>query len=60
MTIKLKVMMTLHVDPEEYHIPSDDRLDEEVQDYISDLVHEIDGLTVKHIRIIQERKNNEE
>ena len=53
-------MMTLHVDPEEYHIPSDDRLDEEVQDYISDLVHEIDGLTVKHIRIIQERKNNEE
>ena len=59
MAIKLKVMMTLHVDPEEYPVPSDDRIDEEVQDYISDLVHEIDGLTVKHIRIIQERNDNE-
>ena len=43
MTIKLKVMMTLHVD-EEYPVPSDNNLDEEMQDYISDLIHEIDGL----------------
>ena len=34
MKIKIKVMMTLEVDPEEYPVPSDDKLDEEMQDYI--------------------------
>jgi len=59
MTIRLKVMLTLHVDPEEYPIPSDDKIDEEMKDYISDLIHEIDGVTLKHIKILQERKQNE-
>ena len=58
MAIKIKVMMTLHVDPEEYPIPSDDRLDEEIQDYLGDLIHEIEGVSVKHMRVLQER--NEE
>ena len=51
-------MMTLHVDPEEYPMPSDDKVDEEIQDYITDLIHEIEGVTVKHMRVLQER--NEE
>ena len=59
MTIRLKVMLTIHVDPEEYPIPSDDKIDEEMKDYISDLIHEIDGVTLKHIKILQERKQNE-
>ena len=59
MTIKLKVMLSLHVDPEEYPVPSDNNLDEEMQDYITDLIHEIDGVSVKNIRILQERNNNE-
>ena len=59
MTIKLKVMWSLHVDPEEYPVPSDNNLDEEMQDYITDLIHEIDGVSVKNIRILQERNNNE-
>jgi hypothetical protein len=58
MAVKIKVMMTLHVDPEEYPMPSDDKLDEEMQDYIIDLMHEIEGVTVKHMRVLQER--NEE
>ena len=52
-------MLTLHVDSEEYPIPSDDKIDEEMKDYISDLIHEIDGVTLKHIKILQERKQNE-
>ena len=32
MTIKLKVSMIIDVDPEEYPMPSDDKLDEELQD----------------------------
>ena len=58
MAVRIKVMMTLHVDPEEYPMPSDDKLDEEMQDYIIDLMHEIEGVTVKHMRVLQER--NEE
>jgi hypothetical protein len=46
-------------DTEEYPIPSDDKIDEEMKDYISDLIHEIDGVTLKHIKILQERKQNE-
>ena len=52
-------MLTLHVDPEEYPTPSDNKLDEEMQDYLSDLIHEVDGVTIKHIKILQERKQNE-
>tara|TARA_R100001510_G_scaffold36727_1_gene33176 strand:- start:303 stop:479 length:177 start_codon:yes stop_codon:yes gene_type:complete len=58
MAVRIKVMMTLHVDPEEYPMPSDDKVDEEIQDYITDLIHEIEGVTVKHMRVLQER--NEE
>ena len=53
------MMITLEVDPEEYPVPSDNNLDEEMQDYITDLIHEIDGVSVKNIRILQERKDNE-
>ena len=57
MTIKLKVMMTIHIDGEEYHIPSDNRVDEEFEDHIKDFIHEIDGVNIKHIKIIQENRD---
>ena len=50
-------MLTLRVDPEEYPIPSDERLDEELQDYITDLIHEIDGIKITNMRTIMENKN---
>lgn len=52
-------MMTIDVDAEEYPIPSDNRLDEEFEDYISDFIHEIDGVKIKNIKIIQERRDEE-
>ena len=53
-------MMTLKVDEEVYIGPSDDRVDEELKDYLTDLVHEIDGFTIKHIRIIVGDRKNEQ
>lgn len=50
------MMLTLKVDPEEYPIPSDGRLDEEIQEYIKDLVHEIDGIKITNMRTIMENK----
>ena len=57
MTIKVNMMLTLRVDHEEYPIPSDERLDEELQDYITDLIHEIDGIKITNMRTIMENKN---
>ena len=55
----VKVMMTLKVD-EDYMTPSDDRIDEELKDYLTDLVHEIDGFSIKHIKIIVGDRKNEQ
>ena len=52
-------MMTLKVD-EDYITPSDDRIDEELKDYLTDLVHEIDGFSIKHIKIIVGDRKNEQ
>ena len=51
------MMLTLKVDPEEYPIPSDGRLDEEIQDYVSDLIHEIEGIKITNMRTIMENKD---
>jgi hypothetical protein len=59
MNIKLKIMMTIDVDGEEYHVPSDNKVDEEFEDYIKDFIHEIDGVKIRHIKIIQENKDEE-
>ena len=57
MMVKVNMMLTLKVDPEEYPIPSDGRLDEEIQDYVTDLIHEIDGIKITNMRTIMENKN---
>ena len=55
--VKVNMMLSLRVDPDEYPMPSDGRLDTELQDYITDLVHEIEGVKITNIRITMENKN---
>jgi hypothetical protein len=55
--MKIKVMLTLYVDEEVYPMPSDDRIDEEIKDYLSDLVHEVDGFKLKNIKVLIGEKN---
>ena len=50
-------MLTLYVDEEVYPMPSDDRIDEEIKDYLSDLVHEVDGFKLKNIKVLIGEKN---
>ena len=50
--MKVKVMLSLSVDEEVYPMPSDERIDEEVKDYLSDLIHEVDGFALKHIKVL--------
>jgi|TARA_R100001530_G_scaffold131295_1_gene102856 ATP-dependent 26S proteasome regulatory subunit len=51
--------MTINVDEEVYPLPSDDRTDEEIKDYLVDLIHEIDGFEMRHIRIVIGDRRNE-
>ena len=55
--VKVNMMLSLRVDPDEYPMPSDGRLDTELEDYITDLVHEIEGIKITNIRITMENKN---
>ncbi len=54
MKIRVKVMMTLDIDPEEYPVPADGRVDEEIQDHMQDYVHDLSGVKIKHMRAISE------
>ena len=55
--VKVNMMLSLKVYPEEYPIPSDGRLDEEIQDYVTDLIHEIEGIKITNMRTIMENKD---
>ena len=52
MTIKIKIMATLDVDADEYPIPSDGNLGIEIEDYLTDIIHEVDGLKIRHLKIV--------
>jgi|TARA_R110000796_G_scaffold97103_4_gene203880 hypothetical protein len=51
---KVKIMMSISVDPDEYSVPSDGRIGEEIEDYITDVIHELDGVKITSIRSITE------
>ena len=52
--IKVRLNITLHVDPEDYPVPADGRVEEEIQDYMQDYIHDISGIKIKHIRAVSE------
>ena len=54
MKIRVKVMMTLDIDPEEYPVPADGRVNEEIQDHMQDYIHDLSGVKIKHMRAISE------
>tara|TARA_X000001382_G_scaffold76562_3_gene53580 strand:- start:1343 stop:1489 length:147 start_codon:yes stop_codon:yes gene_type:complete len=48
------MFLTLNVDEEEYPVPVDGRVEDELQDAIQEYVYDIDGVTVKKIKTITE------
>ena len=47
-------MASLHVDAEEYPIPSDGDVSEDFEEYINELFHDIEGVRIKHIKVLME------
>ena len=52
--MRVKIMMTLLIDPEDYAVPADGKVDEEMEEYIHETFHEIEGVKVKNIKVVTE------
>ena len=50
----VKVYLTLNLDKDEYPVPADEDVTEEIQHALEEFIYDIDGLKVKHIRVTME------
>ena len=50
--MKVKIMATLLIDPEEYPIPVDGFIDPEIEDAMNDFIHDVDGIRIRNMKII--------
>ena len=52
--MRVKIYVTIDIDPEEYPVPADEnRRTEEIQDSIEEYFYEIDGAEIKHKTIME-------
>jgi len=50
----VKVFLTLDIDEHEYQMPVDGLLDDEVRDALQEYIYDIDGMSIKSIKILTE------
>ncbi len=51
---RVKLFITIDVDEEEYAVPADGRIGEEIEDGIREYFYDVDGADIKTIRTITE------
>jgi hypothetical protein len=52
--VRVKVFMTIDIDEEEYPIPADGQVGEEIEDGIREYLYDVDGADIRTIRTITE------
>ncbi len=52
--MKIKVFLSLELDEEEYPVPVDGFVDEEIREALHEFIYDIDGMQIETIRIITE------
>ena len=52
--MQIKVFLTLNIDEDEYPVPVDGSMREEVNETLQEFIYDIDGITVKTINILTE------
>jgi len=52
--IRVKMFLTLDVDPEDYPVPADENVAEELEESVEEYLYDIEGITIRNIRTIQE------
>jgi|TARA_R110000822_G_scaffold62306_2_gene153624 hypothetical protein len=53
----VKILMTLNIDTEEYPMPVDGYVSDEIEESLREHFYDIDGMAVNKINVIQERMN---
>ena len=52
--MRVKVFITIEIDPEEYPVPADEDVGAEIEDGLREYFYDVDGANIKHIRTITE------
>jgi len=52
--MKVKMFLTINIDEEEYPVPADGRVGDELEDSIQEYFYDIEGADIKHIKTIME------
>ena len=52
--MRVKIFLTIELDEEDYPIPVDGMIEEDVDETIRNLIHDVDGMIVKSLKIIME------
>ena len=53
--MRVKVFLTIDIDPDEYPIPADEDVGLEIEDGIREYFYDVDGADIKTIRTIMEQ-----
>ena len=54
MTIRVKIMLTIDIDTEEYAVPADGKVDDEIEDFVREAFYDLEGAEVRNFRITSE------
>ncbi len=52
--IRVKMFITMDVDPDDYPVPADENVAEEIEESIQEYFYDIEGADIKTIRTIME------
>ena len=54
MTMRVKMMITVDIDTEEYTVPADGKVNDEIEDFVREAFYDLEGAEVKNFRITSE------
>ena len=54
MMIRVKLFVTVDIDEDDYHIPADGNVGEELEDGIREYFYDVGGASIKNVRTVQE------
>ncbi len=52
--IRVKMYITLDVDPEDFPVPADENVGQEMQEFVEEYFYDLEGVTIKNIKTITE------
>tara|TARA_R100000231_G_scaffold99888_1_gene74453 strand:- start:322 stop:483 length:162 start_codon:yes stop_codon:yes gene_type:complete len=52
--IRVKIFLTVDVDPEEYPVPADENVAEELEESIQEYLYDVEGIKIRNIKTMQE------